>query len=479
MLFPDNKVLLGVAPTRRDDAYFPADIAVRQKIPVINKLKEMGIDFVDLEGTCEDGLLAKLDDVDAAAKIFTEKGIDALFVPSVVFGSESAVALLAKKLNVPLLIWSPADPDGTGRTGRPQLGTLTIGKVLRRVKVPYTFLGSCGVDHPLFEKGLRTFIAAANVVKQFKGARIIQLGQRPESFWSVIANEGELLERFGIPIYQVPLLELFEEYDAVQDSERVKTITKELLDRTTLCVDSIIAEKSAKMMIALENMAEKRHATAIAIQCWDDIAKHIGIWPCAAASLLNEKGLVVACEGDVHGAISCIIAQAASMGKALPILVDYDGGHFEDVNVMNVHHCAAAPICCYDEKPRLWRRPPPPGKNWGGCISGQFPPHGKMSFLRFDGDNGNYSVLLARGEGVDGPMLEGERSYGWYKVEDWPKLEYKLTTGCYIHHGVVIYDDILPAVHEALRFIEGVEPDYAFDSERIEMESFMYKRERP
>ena len=41
------------------------------------------------------------------------------------------------------------------------------------------------------------------MVKNFKGMRIGQVGTRPAPFFSVIWNEGELMEKFGIKIIPI------------------------------------------------------------------------------------------------------------------------------------------------------------------------------------------------------------------------------------------------------------------------------------
>ena len=81
-----------------------------------------------------------------------------------------------------------------------------------------------------------------------------------------------------------------------------------------------------------------------------------------------------------------------------------------------------------------------------------------MSILRFDGDHGQYSILLGKAKGIEGPYNTG--TYVWIEVEDWPRLEEKLVTGPYVHHCVGIHKDILPVVYEACRYIPGLQPDF-------------------
>lgn len=62
--------------------------------------------------------------------------------------------------------------------------------------------------------------------------------------------------------------------------------------------------------------AEENGCNAIAIQCWDSLQQALHVMPCCANALLTEEGLPVACETDIHGAITSILVQAAGMGKS-------------------------------------------------------------------------------------------------------------------------------------------------------------------
>lgn len=478
MIYPDNRIIIGFAPTKRNDINFPMFKAIANKEPIVRKLNELGIEYVTLDDVCEEGILSSFDDVDAAEKKFREAGVNALFIPNVTYGAEGQSATLAKRMNLPVLLWGPSDPEGVGATGKPQLGIYTIGKIFRRMGVPFSFMGSCSVDHPLFEKGLRNFIAAANVVKEFRRARILQIGPRPESFWNVMIDEGSLLEKFGIYVYPMALPELYKEFWKIYEerTEDIDKLVAEFKERTVICTNETVLRKCAALTFTFEKLIKDTQTTAIAVQCWHVFPEELGIWPCAAGAMLTERGVPVVCEGDIYGAVTSIMASAASMGKARPVFVDLDTEHPDNVNAFNTHHCSIAPISCYAEKPRFFRRKNPADNDWGGAISGQWPPFGDVTIMRFDGDNNEFSVLLCKGKGVDGPAAIGKTSYGWYEVQSWPQLENKLVRGPYIHHGVVIYDDILPQMYEAIRYIKGLEADFVYDNERKEAEGYMYER---
>src|SRR5699024_11458832 len=158
---------------------------------------------------------------------FKAAGIDGLFLPHCNFGTEYECARLAKDLGVPVLLWGPLDerPEPNGvRLRDTQCGLFATGKVLRRFRVPITYLTNCRLEDPVFARGVRDFLAVCNVVKTFKKIRILQIGPRPYDFWSTMCNEGELLDRFNVQLSPVPLPALTAEADkAIEDKDEVDT----------------------------------------------------------------------------------------------------------------------------------------------------------------------------------------------------------------------------------------------------------------
>ena len=75
-------------------------------------------------------------------------------------------ARLAKELNLPVLLWGPRDerPDAEGiRLRDSQCGLFVIGKVLRRFRVPFTYMTNCTLQDPEFERGIRNFLRVCAV----------------------------------------------------------------------------------------------------------------------------------------------------------------------------------------------------------------------------------------------------------------------------------------------------------------------------
>lgn len=470
------KVVLGVAPTKRDDPAFLYAKALENKVPLYEKLKELGIEFVDIDDVCPHGIMMSMDDVAAVEKKFRAAGVNAVFIPHVMYGSEPACAWLAKRMNLPTLMWGPRDPKGNLTGGKTQIGVFPVGKALGMVGAPFTYIPTCYLDDPMFEKGLRAFFAVARVVNNFRNMRILQVGTRPETFWACIVNEGEMLSKFGIYTYPIEVSELVAKarWYMENQEERCRQLAAEIEAQVELnCVKEVLF-KSAGMKFALEEYAEKTGATGVAIQCWYEMQKQLGIWPCTAGAILATEGLPVICETDVLGAISCILAQAATGGEPYPHFADFFSRHPENDNGECAGHCGVTPFCMIEGKPGIARRLPPHDQTWGGGVTGPIKKSDRMTFMRLDQENGEYKLLLGRAKAIDGPPVGQPASYTWFEVENWPELEYKLVQGPFVHHVAIINEDITAILCEATRYMKGVTPYFPFDSDRKAAESYFY-----
>lgn len=49
--------------------------------------------------------------------------------------------------------------------------------------------------------------------------------------------------------------------------------------------------------------------------------------PCAVNALLNDKGIPVVCETDIHGAITSLMVEAAGMGESRSFFADWTIRH--------------------------------------------------------------------------------------------------------------------------------------------------------
>lgn len=457
-----SSIKIGFAPTRRD--IFSREDALTYKEMIKAKLAEWKVDFIGLEWLNEEGLLYTSADVDSIAKRFDSEGVDALFCPHCNFGTEDAVADLAKKLNKPVLLWGPRDEmplsDGT-RLRDTQCGLFATSKILNRMGVPFTYIENCRLDAAPFKSGFDKFLAAVNVVKTFNSLRIGQIGTRPPGFWTVMANEAELLERFNINVVPTTLIEIGSEMNRIM-KEHPDFIKAEAdrIKRRVNCpgIADASIEKMAAFKQVVKEWAERENLSACAIQCWSAMQDAFGIMPCYINSELTEESLPIACETDIHGAITAALAQAAVMGRTPVFFADVTIRHPQNDNAELLWHCGPFPLDLKKEgtdsrvsKHYILDSACPGACEWE--IKG-----GGISICRFDGGGGKYCFFAAAGNGTDGPKTRG--TYVWVEFDNWVEIEKKLIYGPYIHHVAGVHAEIMPVFEEALKYMSGVIPDF-------------------
>ena len=206
-----KKIKIGVAITRRD--MFPSPQKAKKNIDNIHeKVREIGKDYPEVEflfadSVVENGVMVELEEEAKVEKLFRDAEIDGLFLPHANFGQEETAALLAYRLQVPVLVWGPR--DGSPVPGEPfrdtdtQCGLFATTRALLRFSVPFTYAEHWWIDLALFREKLDHFIRVVSVVKTVRHLRVLQIGARPRQFLSVKINEGELMEKFGIQVIPV------------------------------------------------------------------------------------------------------------------------------------------------------------------------------------------------------------------------------------------------------------------------------------
>ena len=462
-----KRIKIGFLPTRR--SIFSAPDAIKYANLTRKRLEELGIEFVDITDVNEEGLFYDEADREKIQEKFRTEKVKGIFMPHCNFGTEYVCARLAKEMNLPVLLWGPRDerPDKDGiRLRDSQCGLFATGKVLRRFRVPFTYMTNCRLTDPEFERGIRNFLAVCNVVDVFRHTRILQIAPRPFDFWSTMCNEGELLEKFNIQLSPIPMPELTAEMKKVKEEGlEVEKVVAYCMNKMCVKIKPEELVNVAALKVAMKNLADKYGCNAIAIQCWNALQGEIGIMPCAANSLLNEEGIPVVCETDIHGAITAVLVEAAGMDENRSFFADWTVRHPDNENGELLQHCGPWPISVAREKPVIGY---PLAFDYPGAVEAQAK-SGDMTLVRFDGDNGEYSLLLGNAKGVEGPYTKG--TYVWVEVENLKRLEAKLVEGPYIHHCVGIHQDVVPVLYEACKYM-GITPDL-YDDKEEEVKAFL------
>lgn len=459
-----KKLKLAYIPTRRD--VFSKEDAKKYSLLIKDIISKYDIEIVDLSGINEEELLFSQSDV--RPTIEKMQGVDCAFFPHCNFGSEDLVSQVAKALGVPNLIWGPRDdsPDQLGHRNRDsQCGLFATGKVLRRHNVPFTYLTNSWYDSKEFTDGFERFLRVASVVKAVKGLRIMQISTRPAPFCSVICNENELIEKFGIQVCPITLTDLVSRMNLIMakgDEEYKKSV--EFVKSITANQPEEKINKVAALKCAMKQMCLELDCRAVAIQCWSSFEDMTGIMPCLANSMLTDELIPVVCETDIHGAITAVMTQALNFNTETQFFADITVRHPENDNAELLWHCGNFPYSLARDKKIAHSANNFYNNNNFGICEWELKP-GNLTIARFDGDHGNYSLLIGEAKTTEGPKNVG--SYIWVEVGSWKKWEHKLVEGPYIHHVSAVYGKYGEILAEACKYIPGLCPDIVENESEI------------
>ncbi len=450
-----KKVILGVAPTRRDWVTNAATLKNRDHINEVTKTlcEKYDVEFVGIEGLSSDNIMSDIATADKIIEHFRNKKVNALFIPHCNFGQEETVLRLARALKLPVLIWGERDstPEGFAwRDTDTQCGLFAAGKALYRGGVPFTYIENSFTDDEVFQKGFRDFIVTSRILANLRNVRIAQISVRPQPFLSVMINESELLERFGFELVPVPATTIIQSALSLAESPDAQKIIEgyHKAGVDTSKMDAVSLSRMAGLQLAIRQFAHENNCSAVVSECWNIYGQGLGIRPCAVFGNLLDEGLPVACENDVHGAISMLIAQACNNYSEPVFLADLTQRHPTNDNAELLWHCGPFPKGLRKANSHAFI-------NDG---MGQWPLHdGELTLLRFDGCRGTYNLLAGLAKTTDGPQTNG--NYLWVEVDSWAKWEKKLVLGPYIHHVACVYGHHTAPIEEACKYMEGLNFD--------------------
>lgn len=445
----NRKLKLGILPVKR--SFLSLDVAAAEKeqvVSVIQKIKPHAVTLIDLEDICERGVAYRREDIPAVIGKFKNQGVDAIFLLHCDFGEEQVAAKIVRSFQVPVLLWGPRDttpnlPTSRGRDT--QCGIFADSKVLLRSGVMFSYIYNVDTNSAAFQEGYLNFLRTANIVKDLKDLRIGQIGQRPAAFMSVISSESALMEKFGIEVVPISAYEIITRTLALADSEDTEVsqavaLLEEKMDCTAMTPQQL--RRIAALKHVVYSMLTQADCRAGAIECWSLFPKAIGVPPCIIVSELTDLGLPLACETDLNGALTSVIAQAAGLGEGAVFFADLTIRHPENENAELLWHCGPFP--------HSLRKPGKDAKMINGQATWELK-KGDITILRCDELAGNYCLTAAQGRAVDGPETTG--SYVWFEAPCWKQLEETFVFGPYIHHVAGIYGNYARAIEEAARYL--------------------------
>ena len=325
---------------------------------------------------------------------------------------------------------------------------------------------------------IRDFIPVARAIIGVKNLKVITFGPRPQDFFACNAPIKGLYE-LGVEIEENSELDLLVSYRAHENDARIEDVMKEMAEEMgegryypDLC------RRMAQYELTLLDWAEQhkgaREYVVFADKCWPAFPEQFGFEPCYVNSRLAAKGIPVACEVDIYGALSeyigaCISDDAVTLldiNNSVPKYIydeDIAGKYnYRLTDLFMGFHCGNTPSCkmCDDRAIKYQliqhRLLEPEGSDpdfTRGTLEGDIAAS-DITFYRLQCDSeGVLRSYIAQGEVL--PVKT--RSFGGIGIFAIPEMgrfyRHVLIQKRYPHHGAVAFGHYGKALFDVFRYL--------------------------
>ena len=306
------KVHLGLVAVSRD--CFPIELSRKRQLRVAQECRKAGLSVTRIPTVVENekAALQALEEVRA-------KGVNALVIYLGNFGPEGPTTLLAQKFGGPVMFAAAAEEsgknlvDGRGDAYCGMLNT-SYNTGLRKLKVHVP-------EYPVgtpeeVARMAAEFVPVARILLGLRKLKIFAFGPRPQDFLACNAPIKPLYD-LGVEVMENSELDLYDIFLQAAGHRRVKAVAADMareLGAGNAYPDLLV--KLAQFEVALLQFMEANLGASeygvFADKCWPSFEKYFGFVPCYVNSRLAARGIPVACEVDIYGALSEYICTCAT-----------------------------------------------------------------------------------------------------------------------------------------------------------------------
>lgn len=388
----------------------------------------------------EELVISKSDAQDAAQKLLQED-VDGVAIISGTFHLGHLALMIHRKINKPSLLWGFNELPYNG-------GKIRLNSVCG-VNLNASNLYKAGYDDYSVHLGDEideSWIDALRMKVILEKKNIGLAGFRADGFFNLAPDEMRNYNEAGVLVDHFELEEMFSFEPEKKEVDAALIEVKEIFDCSDVSEEQVF--KVARLCATVNYFLTEKGIDALAIRCWPEYANNYGISPCAMMSILQAKGQILACEGDVEGSMTMLGVSA--LGVEAPFLAD-----LSQVNIKQdfalMWHCGVAPASLWDKKSiRSLDTYFAGGK---GVTADFVLKSGKINIIRFDSARGKTRVLIGRGEALPADKeLKGTFAKVRYENHISEVLDVVTTTGV-AHHVIMIYGEYLDTFRRFARLM--------------------------
>jgi L-fucose isomerase-like protein len=373
------------------------------------------------------------------------------------FGDETGAIAALRDCGVPILVQAYPDELTKMTPERRRdafCGKFSIMDVFCQYGLTFTNLKPHVVapTSKTFAENVAHFDRLCRVVSGMKDFVVGAIGARTTAFKTVRIDEIAL-QRHGITMETLDLSDIFARMAALKPSDaKVRRKAAKLKAYTSWKgVPDEAFDKLTRLGVAIDDVTEEMSLDALAIRCWVEMQRQLGVSPCVLLSELNDRGVPTACEVDIGNAVTMYALRLAS--AEVTTCLDWNNNYGDDENKCILFHCGPVPQSMMTAKGQVVDHAilaNAVGAGCGfGCNVGRIAPT-RFTYGSMLTDEGDLSFYLGQGEFTKDRIPE--EFFGCAGVAEIPDLQDVLQTIGYMghrHHTAVTPGYVAEPVAEA------------------------------
>ncbi len=325
----------------------------------------------------------------SAGKLAAREGVTTYLLVPVSWFEDYLVLDLLEEWSAPLFLWPRPGVETGALCGAQQLAWF-----LKRLGASYGYAFGPLESQSCIARAL-TFVRAGALKCTLRRARIGVAGQRVAGMTHTAPDEARLKRVLGPRMVPIELHALIERAAAIPPKKTTSLWAETKSRAGHVRVADEVGREAVAFYLALKAQVDALGLQAVTVGCYPTLMGR----PCLAASLLADRGVPLACEGDVHGAVAMLVLSLLS-GRPVHS-TDWLEPLSDDTIVFA--HCGSGSFSLAD-RARSITLEPVRLMNRGVCVL--FPAGtGPVTLLSINSIDGGYQIACIEGEAVATDMV--------------------------------------------------------------------------
>lgn len=313
------------------------------------------------------------------------------------FEEPTLIAAVQEVKDLPLLIWGipmyleEGVKESTGSLPAAAIVRVTLEEMGRKFK----FVVGLPSDSETLDEVYR-YAKTASATKMLRRARVGLIGYASMGMYPATFDHVTLREQIGPEVVHVDTYSLIKKMDEIPEEEALEQVQRfcerYFIEPDVPQQDLVVA---TKIYLGFKEIIQEFSLDALVPKCQYELSVDYGAVCCVPLSILADEGIVCACEGDIHLAVTMMIFHFLT-GK--PIYYG-DVLDIRDGNRLYLSSCGFAPLSLAAEPEKMGI-----GKHkfyFRGLRSGITLKPGRVTIARLEGRKGTYRMHIATGEALE------------------------------------------------------------------------------